>query len=47
LVVESHHLAVPPQSGAKDQFYCTVYYITLDSNCEVQGVSKNLKNGRI
>jgi hypothetical protein len=31
---------VAPQSVAKDQFYCTVYYITLNSNCEV---SKNLK----
>jgi hypothetical protein len=26
--VTSHHLAVAPQSGAKDQFYCTAYYIT-------------------
>jgi hypothetical protein len=34
---------VVPQSGAKDQLYCTVYYITLNSNCEAQGVSKNLK----
>jgi hypothetical protein len=41
--VASHHLAVAPQSGAKDQFYCTVYYITLNSNCEAQKVSKNLK----
>jgi hypothetical protein len=32
------------QSGAKDQFYCAAYYITLNSNCEAQGVSKNLKN---
>ncbi len=31
------------QSGAKDQLYCTVYYITLNSNCEAQGLSKNLK----
>jgi hypothetical protein len=36
-------LAVVLQSGAKDQFYCTVYYVTLNSNCEAQGVSKNLK----
>jgi hypothetical protein len=36
--VASHHL-----TGAKGQFYCTVYYITLNSNCEAQGVSKNLK----
>jgi hypothetical protein len=41
--VTSHHLAVAPQSGAKDQFYCTIYNITLNSNCEGQGVSKNLK----
>ena len=32
-----------PQSGAKDQFYCTVYYITLNSNCEAKRVSNNLK----
>ncbi len=32
-----------PQSGAKDQFYCTVYNITLNPNCKAQGVSKNLK----
>jgi hypothetical protein len=37
------HLAVAPQSGAKDQFYFTVYYITLNSNCEAQRVSKKLK----
>jgi hypothetical protein len=30
----SHHLALAPQSGAKDQFYFAVYYITLNSNCE-------------
>ncbi len=30
------------QSGAKDQFYCTVNNITLNSNCEAQRVSKNL-----
>jgi hypothetical protein len=34
---------VAPQSGAKDELYCTVYYQTLNSNCEAQGVSKNLK----
>jgi hypothetical protein len=32
-----------PQSVAKDQFYCTVYYKTLKSNCEAQGVPENLK----
>jgi hypothetical protein len=41
--IGSHHLAVVPQSGAKDQFYYTVYYKTLNSNCEAQGVSKILK----
>jgi hypothetical protein len=39
--VTSHHLAVVPQSGAKDQFYCSVGNITLNSHCEAQGVSKN------
>ncbi len=37
-------LAVALQSGAKDQFYCTVYYKTLTSDCETRGVSKNWKN---
>jgi hypothetical protein len=32
------------QSGAKDEIYGTVYYITLNSNCEAQRPSKNLKN---
>jgi hypothetical protein len=40
--VASHHLAVAPQSGAKGQFYCTVYYRTLNSIGEAQAVSKNL-----
>jgi hypothetical protein len=35
---------VEPQSGAKEQFNCTIYYITLNSNCEAQRASKNLKN---
>jgi hypothetical protein len=34
---------VAPQSGAKESFYCTVYNITLNSNCEAQRASKNLK----
>jgi hypothetical protein len=34
---------VAPQSGAKQIFYCTVYYITSNSNCEAQRESKNLK----
>jgi hypothetical protein len=32
-----------PQSGAKENFYCTVYYITLNSNCEVQRASKKIE----
>ncbi len=32
-----------PQLGAKDQFYGIIYYITLNSNCEAQRASKNLK----
>ncbi len=31
-----------PQSGAKEQFYSMINYITLNSNCESQRVSKNL-----
>jgi hypothetical protein len=35
---------VAPQSGAKQNFYCTVYYLTLNSNCEAKNASKkNLK----
>jgi hypothetical protein len=41
--VASIHLAVVPQSGAKDQSHCIVYYIALNSNCEAQEVSKKLK----
>ncbi len=41
--VGSHCLAVVAQSGAKHIFNCTVYYITLNSNCEAQRASKNLK----
>jgi hypothetical protein len=41
--VASHCLAVAPQSGAKQFFYCTFYYITLNSNCEAKRASKNLK----
>jgi hypothetical protein len=41
--VASHCLAVSPQSGAKQIFHCTVYYITLNSNWEAQRASKNLK----
>jgi len=31
------------QSGAKQNVYCTVYTITLNSNCEAERASKNLK----
>ncbi len=41
--VTDHWLAVAPQSGAKQNFYCTVYYIILNSNCEAQRASKNLE----
>ncbi len=34
-------LALVPKSGAKEIFYCTVYFITLNSNCEAQRASKN------
>jgi len=36
-------MALAPLSGAKQIFYCTVYYITLNSNCAAQRASKNLK----
>ncbi len=38
-----YHLAVAPQLGVKDQFYRTLYYITLDPICVAQRASKNLK----
>ncbi len=41
--VDSHRLAVAPQSGAKN--YRTVYYITLNSNCDAQRAS-NFKKCR-
>jgi hypothetical protein len=34
---------VVPQSGAKQIFYRTVNYITLNSSCEAQRTSKKLK----
>jgi len=34
---------VVPQSGAKENFYFNVYYITLNSNCEAQREPKKLK----
>jgi hypothetical protein len=36
------NLALAPQSGPIDQFFSTVYYITLNSNCEAQRVSKKI-----
>jgi hypothetical protein len=39
--VANHCLAVAPQSGAKDFFYCTGNYITFNSYCEAQRASKN------
>jgi hypothetical protein len=42
--VASHRLAMAIQSGAKQNFYFTVYYITLNSNCEAQRASKFEKN---
>ncbi len=47
VVVTSHHLAVASQSGAKDQFYCSLYYIILNWNCETQGVSKKIVEDRV
>ncbi len=35
---------VAAQSGANENFYCTVYYITLNSNCEAQRTSKNVED---
>ncbi len=40
--VTSHQLALVPQSSAKYQLYCTVYYITLNSNYEAHRVFKIL-----
>jgi hypothetical protein len=41
--VASHKLAVATQSGAKEQFYCAVYYIYLNKNCEAQRALKKKK----
>jgi len=40
--VASHCLAVAPQSGSKQIFYSSVYYINLNSNSDAQRASKNL-----
>jgi hypothetical protein len=41
--VASHQLAVAPQSGAKEKFYCTVYYVTLNHNREAQRAFKKFE----
>jgi hypothetical protein len=41
--VAGRHLAVAPQSGAKQFFYCSVYYLTLNLNCEAQRAPKNCR----
>jgi hypothetical protein len=35
------------QSCAKDQFYCIIYYITLNSHCEAKSVLKNDVEDRV
>jgi len=46
-VVEQYYcqslLSYGNTTGFKNQFYCTAYYIMLNSFCEAQRVSKNLK----
>jgi hypothetical protein len=42
----SRCLAVGPQSGAKENFDCTFYYITFNSSREAQKATKNLKKCR-
>jgi hypothetical protein len=41
--ITSHCLAVAPQSGAKQNFYCTINYKTLNSNCVAQRAFKKLQ----
>ena len=36
-------ISKPTKLDYKQNLYCTVYYITLNSNCEAQRASKNLK----
>ncbi len=36
-------ISKPTKLDCKQNFYCTVYYITLSSNFEAQRASKNLK----
>ncbi len=35
-------ISKPAKLDCKQNFYCTVYNITLNSNCEAQRASKNL-----
>jgi hypothetical protein len=42
--VTSQCLAVAPQTGAKQNFNCTIYYTTLNSNGKAQRASKKIKN---
>jgi hypothetical protein len=44
--VASPRLAVVPQSGAKDQFYCSCLPHNVNLNCKTQKVSENGKNCR-
>jgi hypothetical protein len=44
IFVLNHHLAVVPQCSSKDQLYCHVYYITLNSISAAHKISINLKN---
>ncbi len=36
-------IAKPTKLDSKQFFYCTVYYIALNSSCEAPRTSKNLK----
>ncbi len=36
-------ISKPTKLDCKLNFYCVVYYVTLNSNCGVQRASKNLK----
>jgi hypothetical protein len=36
-------ISKPTKLDYKQNLYCTVYYITLNSKCEIQRASKNLK----
>jgi hypothetical protein len=36
-------ISKPTELDCKQNFYCNVYYITLNSNCKAQRASKKLK----